>query len=438
MRIVTLCICSLISLLTSTANAQWNQLTTGSTKNLFGVHFMNERKGFATGWDSKSGVVLLTYDAGKTWTPTDAIGDFLFGTTSTDSLHLFTVGFQSGCQCGLIMKSSDGGLHWDQSVDGTTSGYYALTFSDKMNGYAVGYQGAVTVTTDGGITWNDQTLGDGSDVIKNISFPSKMIGYAVSDSVDYTRPHRIWKTTDAGTTWNKIQDYGKHLVIAGMAWTSPTVGFFCGNDGAASIYETTDGGAMWKSVYHGSPNIVLQGMAFGHGSDAAMNIGYAVGDNGTVVRLINGGAAWHEEQCGTTETLTAVDIPSSTEVIIGGSNGVVIERTGVQAVAPIASTVANESFIVGPNPIALGGMLRIAATSSKGEYTVEIVDLLGNVVHHSSFSSRQHEISFAGMHTGTYLYRIWNSGGNLQTGKLEVGPSFSMVDSRNRTRRSLM
>jgi len=438
MIIVTLCLCSLLSFAASSAFAQWNQLATGSMKNLFGVHFMNERKGFVTGWDSKSGVILLTYDAGKTWTPTYAVGNYIFGTTSTDSLHLYTVGQQGGCQCGLIMKSSDGGLHWDQSTDGTTFGYYAIAFSDELNGYAVGYQGVVTVTTDGGVSWNDQSLGDGTDAIKNVSFPSKMIGYAVSDSANFSHPHRIWKTTDAGASWNKIQDYGTHLVIASMAWTSPTVGFFCGNDGASCIYETSDGGSMWKAVNRGNPSIVLQGIAFGHGNDDLSKIGYAVGDNGTVVRSINGGSSWHEEQSGSIETLTAVDIPSATEVFIGGSNGVVIERAGVQAVAPVASAVEKERFMVAPNPIVAGNTLRIAASSGKGQYNVEIVDMLGNVVHHSTFSSRLHEISFAGMHAGTYLYRIWNASGNLQTGKLEVAPSYSVADPRNRTRRSSM
>lgn len=420
MRIVTAVLCSFFSLLSSSSlNAQWNLLSTGSMKNQFGVRFMTPTKGIITGWDSKSAEVLATYDAGKTWTPTYEVGAYLFGVTSTDSLHLFTVGYQAACSCGLIMKSNDGGLHWDQSTDGSTAGYYAIAFSDKLNGYAVGYQGAVTNTTDGGTTWNEMPLGDGSDVIKSVSFPSKSVGYAVSDSVDYTKPHRIWKTTDAGTTWNKIKDFGKSFSVASMVWITESRGFICGNDGAACIYQTTDGGMNWSAVYHGKTGAVLQAIDFGPGNELVPTIGYAVGDGGLIVRSINGGESWNLEQGGTAENLAAVSIPSSTEVFIVGSNGVTLERSGVQAVASNVASV--DAFSVSPNPVAAGTTLHIKPAITSQEYQVEIIDILGNSIKRSTMNSSQHDLSTTGMRTGNYFYRIWDTKGNVQTGKLEIG-----------------
>ena len=70
----------------------------------------------------------------------------------TDTLTGFAVGSQ-----GTIIKTSDGGINWTSQFSGTTKGLGSVCFINENIGYCAGHQGTIIKTTDGGLNWTNQT-----------------------------------------------------------------------------------------------------------------------------------------------------------------------------------------------------------------------------------------------------------------------------------------
>lgn len=60
---------------------------------------------------------------------------------------------------GALARSDDGGATWSQVDSGTDENLYAVHFGDAAHGAAVGRRGTVLVTSDGGATWTARPLG---------------------------------------------------------------------------------------------------------------------------------------------------------------------------------------------------------------------------------------------------------------------------------------
>jgi len=73
---------------------------------------------------------------------------------ATASTQLWVVGDK-----GLILMTTDGGISWDQQNSGVTQRLNDVAFSSATNGYAVGNGGTILKTTNGGGTWVTQRSG---------------------------------------------------------------------------------------------------------------------------------------------------------------------------------------------------------------------------------------------------------------------------------------
>ena len=79
----------------------------------------------------------------------------------------------------------------------------AVYFIDEKKGWAVGAEGKVILTKNGGKTWEKSTSGVNADLL-DVIFLSETLGIAVGDS------GTIIKTTDSGKTWTKMDSGSKH------------------------------------------------------------------------------------------------------------------------------------------------------------------------------------------------------------------------------------
>ncbi len=72
----------------------------------------------------------------------------------------------------------------------------AVHFADSDTGWAVGYGGTLMKSTNGGMTWNYQSLGS-NKVLKSLFFIDAQTGWVVGwDGF-------IVKTSDGGVTWRE-------------------------------------------------------------------------------------------------------------------------------------------------------------------------------------------------------------------------------------------
>jgi photosystem II stability/assembly factor-like uncharacterized protein len=114
---------------------------------------------------------------------------------------------------------------------------YSVTFVSPTQGWAVGDDGTIVATDDGGKTWVAQTSGV-TKTLDSVTFVSPMQGWAVG--VDGT----IVATDDGGKTWvAQTSKSTAQLLLHSVRFVNPTQGWAVGADG--TVVATDDGGKTW-------------------------------------------------------------------------------------------------------------------------------------------------------------------------------------------------
>jgi photosystem II stability/assembly factor-like uncharacterized protein len=194
---------------------------------------------------------------------------------------------------GYIVYSDDNGASWKRAKTPPAPLLTGVFFIDQKTGWAVGHDGVIFATTDGGETWAQQfSAASEQKPLLDVLFINKSTGFAVGAYGSF------YETTDAGKTWNarKIINDDKHLnrivkiaddklLIVGEAGTlllsgdagktwaalmSPYKGSFFGalvsDNGAlvifglrGKIFRSADSGKTWKLVDNASVATLMGG-----------------------------------------------------------------------------------------------------------------------------------------------------------------------------------
>jgi len=100
-------------------------------------------------------------------------GNTLYSVCFIDTNIGFAVGWE-----GTIIKTTNGGNNWMIQKIGTSDLFFSVCFTDINTGYVVGYNGTISKTTDGGNIWIKQTSGT-YRCLYSVHFVDKNTGYAV-------------------------------------------------------------------------------------------------------------------------------------------------------------------------------------------------------------------------------------------------------------------
>lgn len=231
---------------TSDGGATWSRIevTRGADVDLklAGLRFADEQRGWVYG---ELGALFFTGDGGVTWNrqrvPTSHL---LLGASFLDA----QAGWLSGG--GLtVLKTSDGGTTWRVGTVNIPAGgaleqrpkeltrvepeqlepetrtvggrrLNAVCFATTKRGWAVGGEGVIVATTDGGLTWQPQRSGVGDDLY-DVKFFDEVEGWAVG------RGGALLHTTDGGRIWADAKRVNTHALerlftVGRRAWA---VGF---------------------------------------------------------------------------------------------------------------------------------------------------------------------------------------------------------------------
>jgi len=149
--------------------------------------------------------------------------------------------------------------------------------------------------------WRWQNPLPQGSALRSIVFPDANTGYAVGND------GAIIKTTDGGASWIPLST-GTYTYYYSVFFTSVTRGFAVGSGG--TIISTIDGGEHWSTCVSGT-TIVLFSVFFTN-----LNTGYAVGASGTVLKTTNGGNDWIMQTSGTSNALFSVFLLIRIQVIL--------------------------------------------------------------------------------------------------------------------------
>ena len=78
---------------------------------------------------------------------------------------------------GSILKTTDGGVHWNVNSNSTSVTLYGISIFDNSFGLAVGLNGTILKTTDGGENWINQTSGI-TNILNSVQVIDENTSYA--------------------------------------------------------------------------------------------------------------------------------------------------------------------------------------------------------------------------------------------------------------------
>ncbi len=286
------------------------------------VIFIDANTGWAVGdvhWDQARkdyvGTIIKTTDGGLTWVPlevgvTEPLNEVAFVDAAT--------GWAVGAN-GTIVHTTDGGQSWTQQVVDTTAEFTGVAFADANHGWAVtttptayddffeeytDWDAAVWYTSDGGQSWQRQTLPDTASILHNVEFVDTQNGWAVgvkrAGEDKYGRLEHagvVYHTADGGETWTEQYSMVERtftkadFVDAAHGWV---VGFPTSSGGdQQAVLHTTDGGQTWEIQEPGNIYAPLWDVQF-IDQDRGYIVGadYAAAWGPPVFRTFDGGATW--------------------------------------------------------------------------------------------------------------------------------------------------
>lgn len=260
------------------------------------------------------GAVLASSDGGATWdTQSGSIPGLKTAITFSDQLHGWVVGFGAGGR--TVAATVDGGAIWRSSATWSGGGRAILDIASTdaehvwvVGGASPGPAGRpfIRATSDGGTTWQEQSLHARVD-LSGVAFVDSRHGWVVGYDEDVDDPTRsfVYATGDGGATWRQQyrspQDVQLHSVAFGDAKHGWAVGSSLRGDESGVLLGTSDGGATWEPP---DPPASLPGL-FSVACIDAMRA-WIVGADGFVLATADGGKTWRLQESGTNALLTRV------------------------------------------------------------------------------------------------------------------------------------
>jgi photosystem II stability/assembly factor-like uncharacterized protein len=207
---------------------------------LMAVAFADTAQGWTAGanafFGGSNGILCGSSDGGKSWQVQVVIPDFTFnGLETINTLTAFAVGGFDFVGGGLVLRTVDGGSFWED-VTPVSAGFRDVFFIDATTGWIVGP--SICKTTDGGTNWSFQ-FGSGSTEFTAASFSDSLNGWAVGFN------NLVVHTTDGGQAWT-TQDIGAPPLTAinGVTAVNSTTAWIAGWNGF--VARTTNNGQTWR------------------------------------------------------------------------------------------------------------------------------------------------------------------------------------------------
>lgn len=263
--------------------SQWHEISTPVTDPITDLFFVNNQVGYGT---TSAGVVLKTTNGGASWTDWDIEATYLSSIWFTNESNGFAL-TTSLTSDRLFYHTTDGGQTWTKITSSLPipKGGNQIFFTDAQTGYIAGATGTIAYllkSTDGGTTW--QSKGTFTYPLTSVFFSNSTVGY-VGD-----KKGNIFKTTDAGETWNQVHDAQFDDVIQGFSFPSENIGYSVGETNG-HVFKTTDGGNNWVETDQIYPSSLGTDILF-----VNENVGYITcfdyNDPYDMLKTTDGGATW--------------------------------------------------------------------------------------------------------------------------------------------------
>lgn len=185
---------------------------------------------------------------------------------------------------GYIIRTSNGGSHWDSIYSGVTYSLFKITFLNDSIGYICGGKGTILKTENSGITWTNISIPISLNFL-SMSYINQDTGWIVGGNGAY--PYILYgdkgvliKTTNGGKSW--LIDTNYTSVISSVFFLDKDTGYIGLSNNI--LYKTVNGGLLYDTV------IQLSGIF--------RSIYFCYPQTGYFILSENGGGVYKTNDCG--------------------------------------------------------------------------------------------------------------------------------------------
>jgi len=205
-----------------------------------------------------TGIIYRSNDGGNTFTLLDTTyfqNKGIQGIWTTGANEIYAVGgYVDRGETGFIERSTDNGATWNAIVlDDNYNKWEWISIASYENTVVIyGAKGHYTVSTDGGVSWKNDSIPsggvDGAD-INHLIMLDAQTWWTARDLAN------MWITTDGGNNWTKknVSGTGSDNFLVGLDTWDRNIGLIVASDFfppfAGPILKTTNGGNDWETVY---------------------------------------------------------------------------------------------------------------------------------------------------------------------------------------------
>lgn len=215
----------------------WHHHTNLSSSRLTGVA-MNGNEGYAVGW---GGVVVKTTDSWQTVEVVDNDWNYYSQAVTYDANgQVMLAGWY-----GTVAKSTDGATWVEKTISSVDT--YSISLIDESNWYLVGDKGTIFKTTDAGTTYDKIFVEPYNDnaisLLQASHFFSQDVGVVTGRTSGV-----IYRTTNGGDSWSGYQIPGvaSSKTMYTFEFINEQTGWVFGNASVAA--KTTNAGVSWTPI----------------------------------------------------------------------------------------------------------------------------------------------------------------------------------------------
>ena len=260
----------------------WKRQRTGTDLTLSSICFVDPYHGWAVG---DEGTIIHTKDGGRTWEQQKGpVPFFHMGVYFDTPLRGWIVTERTH-----ILFTNDGGKTWHVQFRDQDFILKAVSFAGPLHGWAVGEYGFIYHTTNGGTTWEKQGgyfgVSESTGEVEGGTFLFDVV------AID---PHSAWavgidgyviKTEDGGKTWGEVRAGAPKTQLFCIASDKADTVVIAGN---GAFLSSGDRGQTWQSPKFEPP--ITYGWIYGLAQRGASGF-VAVGWEGTI--YLNASSSWH-------------------------------------------------------------------------------------------------------------------------------------------------
>ena len=364
-----------------------------SNLNLQDIQFVTEQVGYVIGStpnQSNSTEIYKTTDTGQSWNTVSSIPHRLPSKMFFPSLNQGYISFANG----LLYKTVDGGITWDELQTGHQESITDLHFINNTIGFICfeNIPSKILRSQDEGTTWDIVYESDDSP-IRALHFINENTGFALISN------GRILRTDDGGNDWQEYYVTENELLLD-IYFVNEFTGYIGGFSGAC--YRTTDGGLNWEYVPLPDSHAILQCYFLNE------TTGYALADVASVYITDDGGSQWHRFDNLPSRWYKGISFVSPNVGFICGDDGLIMKTNNGGVVSIPEQQTVSKTNLIYPNPAQHAINLTVIGRDNLIAKAF-IYDISGRLVKELDRESLSQAVDISFLTSGVYQLIIFTS-----------------------------